>query len=175
MRVYSINYEKSSADKTVDYADLHCTQTDEQLVMILEKFEEAIDEQCRVLRKRIEYFDDKGITFSEFVHVYKTTISGMKALQMLPSLQQNSSGKNDLIITSDYINKEMECIISNQREKTIERSLKMIEEFTRFPLFSSAAIISASDDEIIVSGSDCNTPQNVRNTVNTTQRNINNF
>jgi len=164
----SMNNEEKGTDSLIDNSEFYFIQTDEQLMMILAKFEEEIDGWRRAFRGKTEELDEAGITFSEFVHVYKTIISGMKALQMLPSLHHYLGEKDESMATSFNLGEDMKDIISHQREKTIKRSLKMIKEFTRVSSFALAAVISGSDDDSAISGSDNKVIRSTQDIVNKT-------
>jgi len=168
----SANDENKVHDAPAVNSDFYFIQSDEQLMMIILKFEEAIDDWRRDPRCRAIDLDEAGITFSEFVHVYKTVISGMKSLQMIPSLHQFTDDKNESIVTLVKMSEDMKDLVSYQREKTVERSLKMINEFTHFSSFSPVAVISSSDDDNDKFGSDDNFSTRAQDVLNTTQASL---
>jgi len=167
----SSNSDSKGHDASVVNSDFYLFQSDEQLMLILVQFEEAIDEWRRDLRCRTIDLEETGITFSEFVHVYKTVISGMKSLQMLPSLHQFIDDKNEPVTTLMGMSEDMKDLISYQREKTVERSLKMIKEFTHFSSISPVAVITSSDDDSVVFDSNNNITARTQDMLKTTHAN----
>lgn len=111
---------------TSDAKDYEVLQTDEQLCMVLAKIvekysslggsdsgEDANDNHNDGNDSDNEMNEDSmGISFAEFVHVYKIAVSGMQAMQMLPE-------------------QDADDICFKDRDRTKQRTLLMISLFSR--------------------------------------------
>jgi hypothetical protein len=106
-----------------DSKDYEVLKTDQQLCLVLKTMVESSD---------YRHHPDAGITFAEFVHVYKIAVSGMQALQMLPTQGRNKSSDSD-------------------RKRTWGRCLVMMESFSHFDVAriedSNYSIVSNDDDD----------------------------
>jgi hypothetical protein len=97
-------------------SDYHILQTDAQLMLILTTIVDMVEEGEE--EKGGEGLK-KGLTFAEFVHVYKSVIAGMQTLQMMPpTTAGNSTSESDPYDISDV------------RSMTRDRTLQMIRSFT---------------------------------------------
>ncbi len=109
-----------SMDDSKDYEVL---KTDQQLCLVLKTIVESSDYRRN---------PDAGITFAEFVHVYKIAVSGMQALQMLPAQGRSNSSDSD-------------------RKRTWSRCLVMMQSFSQFEVTqienSNYSVISNEDDD----------------------------
>ncbi len=115
-----------------DAKDYEVLQTDEQLCMILEN----------VIGDHVEENND-GISFAEFIHLYKTAVSGMQALQVLP-------GKD--------------AVSGRDRERTKKRTMLMIRSFSKLDITSfatnndsNASLIS--DENVIITTTKAHKPR----------------
>ncbi len=113
-----------SMDDSKDYEVL---KTDQQLCLVLKTIVESGSQR--------DQSPDAGITFAEFVHVYKIAVSGMQALQMLPS---QGSGK----------------VSDKDRKRTWGRCLVMMQSFSQFDLerieVSNASIVTNDEKDVQV-------------------------
>ena len=117
-----------SIDDSKDYEVL---KTDQQLCLVLKTIAEACDYRQEMMERdgrgrehRHGHSDkDAGITFAEFVHVYKIAVSGMQALQMLPNQGKDFGSDMD-------------------RKRTWGRCLVMLRLFSRV----NVGQIEAADD-----------------------------
>jgi hypothetical protein len=122
-RIKNINEVNEGSDEPVIAAgpksDYHILQTDAQLMLILSNIAETVESKQGEDGSDVdEYEFSGGLTFAEFVHVYKSVIAGMQTLQMLPA----PSDINLQVSDPEYL--------SNVREMTRERTLQMIRAFT---------------------------------------------
>jgi len=113
-----------SMDDSKDYEVL---KTDQQLCLVLKTIVESSSQR--------DQSPDAGITFAEFVHVYKIAVSGMQALQMLPS---QGSGK----------------VSDKDPKRTWGRCLVMMQSFSQFDLerieVSNASIVTNDEKDVQV-------------------------
>ena len=117
-----------SIDDSKDYEVL---KTDQQLCLVLKTIAEACDYRQEMMERDGRGHEhqhghsdkDAGITFAEFVHVYKIAVSGMQALQMLPNQGKDFGSDMD-------------------RKRTWGRCLVMLRLFSRV----NVGQIEAADD-----------------------------
>lgn len=136
-KIKSIN-EMSGDIPSGPKSDYHILQTDAQLMLILTTISEAETEALE------DYGDDSeagpkgkdGLTFAEFVHVYKNVIAGMQTLQMLPA------SSNTSIATFDPTH------LDTVREMTRERTLQMIRAFNARSVSDLESFLGDDDDNM---------------------------
>ena len=111
-----------SSDDSKDYEVL---KTDQQLCLVLKTIVESMNFNNK--------YEDEGISFAEFVHVYKIAVSGMQSLQMLPALGKNSP-------------------LDSNRKRARSRCVQMIRLFARVEVAAvdddlSIGLVSTDDQE----------------------------
>eukprot|EP00551_Chaetoceros_affinis_P013393 CAMPEP_0203686314 /NCGR_PEP_ID=MMETSP0090-20130426/48994_1 /ASSEMBLY_ACC=CAM_ASM_001088 /TAXON_ID=426623 /ORGANISM="Chaetoceros affinis, Strain CCMP159" /LENGTH=895 /DNA_ID=CAMNT_0050555535 /DNA_START=387 /DNA_END=3074 /DNA_ORIENTATION=+ len=116
-------------------SDYHILQTDAQLMLILTTISETTEEYSSKEGEGDEQEGKEGLTFAEFVHVYKNVIAGMQTLQMLPTSADTS------IATFDPTR------LNYVRDVTRERTLQMIRAFTTRSIDDLENIFGKDDEE----------------------------